>query len=106
MAIHRPGVGRVRATRKNSHPFEVPSGTAPPHVGYDAATGLAKEAKVAERVELPGGLVVESYGLYRSSDRAHPVPVTQPEPEPEKGLGTVPGPLKDWRANFGLARSS
>jgi hypothetical protein len=104
MAIYRHGVGRVWATRRGSHPFDVPSGSAPPHPGYDGATGLAKVCEVVERVELPGGMVAESYGLYPRSGRSHALPIVTPEPEPETAPVVLPKPAKDWRDNFGLAR--
>lgn len=105
MALYRHGVGRVRVTGQRSHPFTVPSGTAPPHPGYDEDSGVAKQPEVAERIEMSGGLVVESYGLYQRSSRPQPISVPKLEPEPEERREVAPRSPKDWRADFGLARS-
>lgn len=101
MVIYRPGVGRVYATRR--HPFEVDSDSAPPHPGYDPSDGLAREAEVVERRELPSGLVIESYGDYKRSGSPPPEPVTVSEPEAPRSVSAPAA--KDWRKDFGLSRN-
>lgn len=105
MALYRRGVGRIRASKTGAHPFEVPTGCAPPHQGYDEGTGLAKEAEVSERMELPSGLVVESYGPYRKSVPSRAAPVELAPAEPEEVRPFTSASPRDWRADFGLARS-